>query len=91
MYQYQFDPAGGSSGGPDYEGRGLLSVLKLVALIVGIGFIAALVIGFSFWALGWVFGLAFLLLRIAFFVWLGTFIWRRVVHRRGHYHGNADV
>lgn len=91
MFQYQYDPTGGPSGSPGGDGRSFLSVFKLVALVVGIGFMAALVLGFSFWALGWAFHVAFFLLRIAFFVWLGCFIWRRVLHRRRRYDRHFDV
>jgi hypothetical protein len=67
-------------GRPDDASKpSLLSlVLLLAALIIG----AVILVGVAFWALGLVFSVAGLLLRVALVVAVAALVWRRVVRGR---------
>lgn len=87
MYEYQYDP----SGIHEYEHRhrrgGVMSLVRLAGAVAGIAFLAVLFFGTAFWAFGLAFHLVGVLLRIAFFVWLGMMLWRFLFRpRHRHYH-----
>ena len=70
-------PPGGRRG--EDRGPSSLSLVLLVgALIVG----AVILVGVLFWALGLVFSVAGLLLRVALVVAVAAFVWKRVIRGR---------
>jgi len=85
MHNYEF---GSSSGGGPFEnrtpgdpqpGHSVLSLVILVCLVAGAAVVG---LGLAFWALGFVFHAAGLLLRIALITAVVAFVWRRVVRGR---------
>lgn len=84
MHNYEFGSSGGSSGytGPSDGDGPRHSVLSLVLLICGVAVVAAVGLGAVFWALGFLFHIAGLILRIALITAVVAFVWRRVVRGR---------
>ena len=85
MHNYEF---GSSSGGGQFESQvpgdrpQSHSVLSLIILVCLVAVAAAVGLGLAFWALGFVFHVAGLLLRIALVTAVIAFVWRRVVRGR---------
>ena len=84
MHNYEFGSSGGSSGytSPSDGDGPRHSVLSLVLLICGVAIVAAVGLGAVFWALGFLFHIAGLILRIALITAVVAFVWRRVVRGR---------
>lgn len=81
-------PGGAGPGYPGYPGSGpgnpeRHSVLSWVLLVAALAVGAVLVVGLAFWALGLVFSVAGVLLRVALVVAVAAFVWRRVTRGRG--------
>jgi hypothetical protein len=85
MHNHEFGPAGGgeqfegSGPGDSQPGHSVLSLIILICLVAGAAVIG---LGLVFWALGFAFHVAGLLLRIALVTAVVAFVWRRVVHGR---------
>ena len=84
MHNYEFGSSGASSGytSPSDGDGPRHSVLSLVLLICGVAVVAAVGLGAVFWALGFLFHVAGLILRIALITAVVAFVWRRVVRGR---------
>ena len=85
MHSFEPGPGGGPTyrvfGGDDEEPN-RHSVFSLIALIAVIAVVAALAIGLVFLILGTLFSIAGAILKVAIFVAIAAFVWRRVVRRR---------
>jgi hypothetical protein len=81
MYDFPSDPLGTAPhSGPEERRHSVLSLVLLIAAVTVLGIIA---LGFTFWALGFLFHIFGLILKIALLAAVAAFVWRRVV--RGHW------
>jgi uncharacterized transporter YbjL len=84
MHNYDF----GSTTGPQAFNRPggdeppRHSVLSLVLLIVAVGIVAAVGLGLVFWAFGFLFHVASLLLKVALIVAVAALVWKRITRGR---------
>lgn len=72
----------GSDPDPD-PGPSRPSLLRMVVAAVLIGVVASILFGSALGAIGVVFHIVGVVVRLAILVALGTFIWRRVTRHRG--------
>jgi hypothetical protein len=86
MHDYDFGSGSGprSYNNPPVGDEPRHSVLSLVLLIVVVGILAAVGLGLVFWAFGFLFSIAALLLRVALIVAVAALVWRRITRGRWH-------
>lgn len=89
MFSSQYETSGSSypDGGGSDPRPYRPSLFRMVVAAVLIGVVASVLFGSALWAIGVVFHIVGLAIRLALLVALGTFIWRRVTHghhRSGH-------
>jgi len=83
MYDFPSDPvsSAGHSPGPGYDEH-RHSTLSLILLIAAVAVIGIIAIGFTFWALGFLFHVFGLVLKIAILAGVAALVWRRVARGR---------
>jgi hypothetical protein len=85
MHNHEFGPVGSPGiheGHDGAEGAGGHSILSLVLLIAAVVVTAIVGLTVAFWALGFLFDIAGLVLRVALLAAVAAFVWRRVVRGR---------
>lgn len=84
--QYETPGSGYPGGGAPDPGPYRPSLFRMVVAAVLIGVVASVLFGSALWAIGVVFHIVGVVVRLAILAALGTFIWRRVTHRHrsGH-------
>lgn len=84
MYNFadRTDPGPGCPPGPSpHAGPGRPGLVRMVVAALLIGAVASLLFGSTLWAVGLVFHLVGLIVKLFILIAVGGFIWRRVVHR----------
>lgn len=88
MYDFPSDPSGRTgpsvTPGPGPSGpcgERHHSVLGLVLLIAAVAIAGTAVLGFGFWALGFMFHIAGMILRVAILAAVAAFVWKRIMRR----------
>jgi len=79
--QYETPGSGYTGGGAPDPGPCRPSLFRMVVAAVLIGVVASVLFGSALWAIGVVFHIVGVVVRLAILAALGTFIWRRVTHR----------